>query len=197
MKFLFRFVTEKLATKIKLLFAGLEKTIAEAEAKAKAKEKMESHGNIPSVHHENVGGGANETIDGQIQEEGAAGNETIEGQGDASAGQGANVGEGAEGKTGQEGGGQTTHGLTNREEGSIDASAGNETIGEGEGADASAGNETIGEAEGADASAGNETIKGEGSATGKTGALLGENGADANEYCVHILLSHIGKSIVC
>ena len=158
MKFLFRFVIIKFATKIKLLLTGLEKTIAEAEAKKKAKEKMESHGNIPSVHHENVGGGANETLDGQIEGEGGAGNETIEGQEDASTGQGSNGGEGAEGKTGQEGGGQTTHGLTNREEGSIDASAGNETIGEGEGADASAGN---------------ETIKGEGGATGRPGALVG------------------------
>ena len=62
---------------IKLVLTGLEKTIAEAAAKAKAKEKMQSYGAIqggyaghaPVVRHENIGGGANETIDGQIQGE--------------------------------------------------------------------------------------------------------------------------------
>ena len=60
---------------IKLVLTGLERTIAEAAAKAKAKEKMQSYGAIqggyaghaPVVRHENIGGGANETIDGQIQ----------------------------------------------------------------------------------------------------------------------------------
>merc|ERR1719460_2899974 len=103
---------------------GLERIIAEAEAKAKAKKEMGSHGAIqaglgPVVHNENIGGGANETIDGQGEggagkedrimvaghrpvegkgEDTAAGNETNGGQGDASAGQGANGGEGVEAK---------------------------------------------------------------------------------------------------
>ena len=179
---------------IKLLLPGLERIIAEAEAKAKAKKEMGSHGAIqaglgPVVHNENIGGGANETIDGQGEggagkedrimvaghrpvegkgEDTAAGNETNGGQGDASAGQGANGGEGVEAKAGQEGEG---HGLT------------------------------IGEEGGATASAGNETTEGEGSVTGRPGELGGEKGADANggtEHCVHLsCISHMGQSIVC
>ena len=51
------------------MISDTERIIAESEAKAKAKKEMASHGPVvhndgPVVHHEIIGGGANDTIDG-------------------------------------------------------------------------------------------------------------------------------------
>ena len=101
--------------------------MAESEAKAKAKKEMASHGPVvhndgPVVHHEIIGGGANDTIDGGEGgevEDVEAGNQTIKGKGDAGAG-------GNE-TTELEGAGTAGHGLKKTGE-DVDSLAGNETV---------------------------------------------------------------------
>ena len=80
------------------MIPAIEKIMAESEAKAKAKKEMASHGAIqaghgnkngPVVHHENVGGGANDTIDGGEGgevEDVVAGNQTTKEKGAGAAG---------------------------------------------------------------------------------------------------------------
>ena len=138
------------------MIPAIEKIMAESEAKAKAKKEMASHGAIqakrgPVVHIDNVGGGANDTIDGGEGgevEDVEAGNQTIKGKGDAGAG-------GNE-TTELEGAGTAGHGLKKTGE-DVDSPAGNETVSsaeqgtlEGEGGgEGAGGGEAVGGEEGA------------------------------------------------
>ena len=181
------------------MISDTERIIAESEAKAKAKKEMASHGAIQAergpVVHDNVGGGANDTIDGGEGgevEDVVAGNQTTKEKGAGAAG-------GNE-TTELEGAGTAGHGLKKTGE-DVDS---NEYVDSNEDVDL---NETVSSAEqgtlegagGGEGADGGEGVGGGEAVGGEEGAVGGEKSGDsssANGETFHLFhLTHSWISI--